>query len=296
VFTRPEQVLNEQGGRRGAGVQFDPRARQPPTAMSTPPAPANATPIGALERGDWRSALALLRNARGVGASLDPRLGAELRAIARSMANRAAGDHVRAEFILSGTARNLHQHWPILRLANHGDLVRLARPAPPDPSKAAPPLYRIGLLAWREQNEIARLRAPIREPPPGLTEDQYTLVLAMVEYLCWVQFDPGTWLSATPDDEAAVVEVRVHELIASPRDGLLRSATDMRRLRGQTAGPMTRAVWDRTNKYLGLRRLAMAELARRPRPPWTATDGPAGIAPRTGALLAWTAAQEAVSR
>lgn len=256
------------------------------------PVPVNSDPISALERGNWRRALSLLRDAPGRATDLDPRLGAELRAIGRSMAHRAVGEHVRAEYFLSGSARSLNRQWPFLRLASHTGLPRLALPSDPPPG-TRPPLYLTALLVWREQSEIARLRSPGQDRSE-MSEDQSILVLAMVEHLCWVQFDPGTWQGTTPDGEALDIEHRIEELIGSQREGLLASATDIRRLRVPRSGAMSKTVWDHVGRYIGLRRLAMAELARRPRPPWTAAKGPDGMPARTGALLAWMCARESV--
>lgn len=254
------------------------------------PAPLSSDPIGALERGNWRLALNLLRDSPERATGLQPRLAAELRSIGRSMAHRAVGDHVRAEYILSDTAQSLSRPGSVLRLLNHTGLPRLA--LPPDPGLTIkPPLYQTALLVWREQGEIARLRSP-GQHRSEMSEDQMTLVLAMVEHLCWVQFDPGTWQGRTPDAEALAIERRIHEAITSQRDGLLASATDIRRLRVARSGAMSKTVWDHVGRYIGLRRLAMAELARRPRPPWTAAKAPDGMPARTGALLAWMAAQE----
>ncbi len=274
----------------------NPRSRrQPqsgPSMSATPKAPAD--PISALERGDWRAALNLLRQTQRFGTAQDAMLDVELRTIARSMADRAAGFHVSAWSKLAIASSNLHhQRAALPTLANGGNVIRLALPASVDPHSAALPAFRTVRLIWREQSELAQLRRCASEPPAGLTEDQHLLVLAVVEYLCWVQFDPGTWLRESPDDEAAAVEARVGELVVKPREGLLRSATDVRRLRRPTAGAMTRAVWDRANQYGGLRRLAMHELGRRSEPPWTESKGSDRIPARTGAMLAWRAAQEA---
>jgi hypothetical protein len=169
----------------------------------------------------------------------------------------------------------------------------LALPPEPDAGSPAHRMFRTVRLIWREQGELARLRQQAGERPAGLTADRHVLVLAFVEYLCWLQFDTGTWLADIPDDEeAAAVDTGIAEFLNSPRDCLLRSATEVRRLHRPAAGGMTRAVWDRANQYRGLRRLAMQELARRPAPPWTEQARPNGAPARSGARLAWEAARE----
>ncbi len=257
---------------------------------------ADADPIRALERGNWRTAIDLLRQVDPAATPHDVLLGADLRTIARSMARRAAGDHGEAWTTLAIASSSLHRRQPNLPVvpSNGTGVVRLALPPEPDAGSAAHRTFRTVRLIWREQSELARLRHQAGERPAGLTADRYVLVLAFVEYLCWLQFDTGTWLAEIPaDEEAAAVDDSIAEFLNSPRDCLLRSATDVRRLHRPAAGGMTRAVWDRANQYRGLRRLAMLELARRPAPPWTEqSKQPNGVPARTGARLAWQAARE----
>ncbi|WP_405070764.1 hypothetical protein OG558_14690 [Kribbella sp. NBC_01510] len=141
---------------------------------------------------------------------------------------------------------------------------------------------------------MSRLRRQAAESPVGLTQDRHILLLAFVEYLCWVECDRESWMQEEPpDDESASMEARIDEFRDRRRDGFLRSATDLRHLRRPTAGGMTRAVWDRADQYYGLRRMAMDELAIRRRPPWVGSATPAGIPARKGAQLAWMMAQPA---
>jgi hypothetical protein len=264
--------------------------------MST--APAEADPIRCLEDGDWRTGLALLLAPPPAGLALDAMLAVELRTIARSLADRAGGHHVAAWTGLGVAAANLHRQRPAFPVLpdSAGDAVRLALPAEPTADGPARQAWRIVRLIWREQGELARLRRyASATPPEGLTRDRYILVLAVVEYLCWVQFDPATWLRDPPDDRAAIAAAEsVDELWGTPRSGLLRSATDLRRLLGQESGDMTRPVWDSIGKYCGLRRLALRELARRSPPPWTDLAAGSTTTPaRVGAWLAWTAANAA---
>jgi hypothetical protein len=251
-----------------------------------------SAPVEALELGDWRGASVMLHDPNGVIDGLGPRLGVALRVIARSMAWRAAGSPGRASALLSDAALSLRVRLPV----QPGPDGLIALPSAPKPDGPAYQAWRVVRLVWREQRELAWLRTRTTQHPPDLTPDQHILVLAVVEYLCWVQFDRGTWLvessdTATRDREIADVESRIEELLTRPRDALLRCATELRRLNGQKSGDMTRAVWDRGHSYRGLRNLAIQELADRPPPPWTQPAPPDDVPARAGACTAWQSAR-----
>ena len=126
-----------------------------------------------------------------------------------------------------------------------------------------------------------------------MTQDRHILLLAFVEYLCWLECDRETWLQERPPDgESAWVEARIDEFRDRRREGFLRSATELRRLNDPTVGGMTRPVWDRAGKYHGLRRMATDELECRPEPPWVDSATPAETPARKGARIAWTIAQD----
>jgi hypothetical protein len=252
--------------------------------------PAEVAAIDSLELGNWRKAWQILSD----GGVADAYIGADLRTVARAMSYRAAGEHGRAWTTLGIAAASVHRRQPAVPvLPGKGlDVVRLA--LPPDPGEQAGAAFRTVRLIWREQGELSRLRRQAAETPVGLTQDRHTLLLAFVEYLCWVECDRESWMQEEPpDDESAAMDARIHEFRERRRDGFLRSATELRRLDRPRAGGMTRAVWDRAGQYYGLRRMAMDELASRPPPPWVESAAPAGTPARKGARLAWTMAQAA---
>jgi hypothetical protein len=254
-------------------------------------APTNSDPIQQLESGNWRYAFGQLRQDN----LYEARLGADLRTIARAMAYRAAGNHSRAWATLAVAAKSLHDRQRTLPVlpSRGSDVIQLALPLEPEPGHPAQAAFRTIQLVCREQGELRLLRRRAGECPDGLTEDQHILVLATVEYLTWIDADPGTWRPQTPpDDEAAAVENRISEFIDRRREALLRSATDVRRFSRPTAGEMTRAVWDRAGQYRGLRGLALAELAQRGRPAWAEPALADRLPARIWALNVWTAAQE----
>ncbi|NIK54796.1 hypothetical protein [Kribbella shirazensis] len=234
--------------------------------------------IGALESGNWRTALRVL----GEGQVADAYVGANLRTVARAMAFRAAGDHSRAWETLGIAAANVARRQPGLPVlpADGDDVVRLALP----PAYAGP-AYRMVRLVWREQSELGRLRRLAADRPSGMPQDRHILVLAFVEYLCWLELDLETSLTPPTDD------AQVYELRDRRREGFLRSATDLRHLAMPRAGTMTKTVWGRAGGYHGLRRLALLELAEWPEPPWT--DSPATCPARSGARMAWAMARAA---
>jgi hypothetical protein len=257
--------------------------------------PGEVAAIAALELGNWRKAWRIL----SAGRLTDAYIGADLRTVARAMALREAGEHGRAWATLGVAAASVHWRWAIpIRPARGHEVVRLALPA--DPGEQAGAVFRTVRLIWREQGELSWLRHRAAEPPIGQTLDRHILILAFVEYLCWIECVRETWLQETPPDEASEwAEIRIHELRDRRREGFLRSATELRRLivpaaddSPQAAGDMTKSVWGRAGLYFGLRRLAMEELANRQEPPWVDSAVPTGTPARKGAVLAWTMAQD----
>lgn len=232
--------------------------------------------IGALETGNWRAARRMLDGQQVA----DAYVGANLRTVARAMEFRAAGDHGRAWETLGIAAAGIARRLPgvPVQRPNGDDVVRLALP----PAHSGP-AYRTIRLIWREQSELTRLRRLAADRPSGMPQDRHILVLAFVEYLSWLELDPETSLTELPTEVTHVCELRERR-----RDGFLRSATDLRQLALPRAGTMTKTVWDRAGAYHGLRRLALLELAARPKPPWT--DSPSPCPPRSGARMAWTLA------
>jgi hypothetical protein len=250
-------------------------------------------PILALEIGDWRTAQRLLRNDR----LYDAMLGAELRTIARAMAYRAAGRHSSAWSTLAITSANLRRRNPVLPVLRSSgiDATQLALPPEPEFGSMSWPAYRTIRLICREQGELRLLRRQAGESPVGLTEDRRILVLAFIEYLCWVEFDLDTWAPKCPaDEETAACEIGIAELADRRRDTFLRSASDLRRFSRPTAGGMTKSVWSRVGQYGGLRWLALSELATRPEPSWTEPAMSGRLPVRLWAQNAWQAAQKPV--
>jgi hypothetical protein len=243
--------------------------------------------IRALESGNWRTALRLLAEGRVA----DGYLGANLRTVARAMAFRAAGEHGQAWTTLGIAAAGIARRQPglpILPGAADG-VVRLA--LPPEHAGAA---YRTIRLIWREQSELSSLRRLAADRPSGMTQDRHILVLALVEYLSWLELDLETGLTDTADDSCRdLVGAELFELRDRRREGFLRSATELRQLALPRAGTMTKTVWGRAGGYHGLRTLALLELAERSDAPWTDTPAPASCPSRTGARMARMLAQAA---
>jgi hypothetical protein len=240
--------------------------------------------IGALESGNWRTALRVL----GAGRVVDAYLGTNLRTVARAMAFRAAGEHGRAWETLGIAAAGIARRQPGVPVVTT-DVVRLA--LPPEHAGLA---FRTIRLIWREQSELSSLRSLAADRPSGMPQDRHILVLAVVEYLSWLELDLDTSLTELAADEGRpLVGQQLSELRDRRREGFLRSATDLRQLPLPRAGTMTKTVWGRAGGYHGLRRLALLELAERPEPPWTDSPAPASCPARTGARMAWMLAQQA---
>ena len=240
--------------------------------------------IGALESGNWRTALRVL----GAGRVADAYLGTNLRTVARAMAFRATGEHGRAWETLGVAAAGIARHQPGVPVMK-ADVVRLALPP-----EHAGPAFRTIRLIWREQSELSKLRSLAADRPSGMPQDRHILVLAFVEYLCWLELDLDTSLTELATDEGRLlVGQQLSELRDRRREGFLRSATDLRQFPLPRAGTMTKTVWGRAGGYHGLRRLALLELAERPEPPWTDSPAPASCPARTGARMAWMLAQAA---
>jgi hypothetical protein len=259
--------------------------------------------IEALELGNWRKASRILHE----DGLPDAYLAAVLMRVARAMSHRAAGEHSLAWTILGGAAaqlRRLHSRLPCLSVNETGlvddipswpgEVVRLALPPKPAAGGEAELVFRSVRLIWREQQELSDLFRRIAERSTDLTPATHILVLAFVEYMCWVRHDPGTWTRAMPvDEEAAAVEERIDGLRDGLRTEFLRSATDLRRLRYPAAGEMSLMVWSVGGKYNGLQRLAILELARRSAPPWIDSAKPADCPFRLGSVNAWQFARAA---
>jgi hypothetical protein len=261
------------------------------------------TVIEALELGNWRKASRILYDVD----LPDAYLAVVLMRVARAMSYRAVGEFRLAWTTLGGAAGQLHR-----RLDGHprlavnetglvdgipswpGEVVRLALPPKPPDGGQAELVFRVVRLIWREQQELSDLFRRIAERPIELTPAMHILVLAFVEYMCWVRHDPGTWTkTGAVDEEAAAVEVRIDALRDGLRAGFLRSATDLRRLSQPTAGEMSLMVWNNGGKYNGLQRLAILELARRSAPPWVDSAKPADCPVRLSSISAWQFARAA---
>ncbi len=219
------------------------------------------------------------------------------------MSYRAAGEHSLAWTALGGAASQLLRHYPGLPCLSvnetglvddipswPGEVQRLALPRKPTTGGDADAdlVFRSVRLIWREQQELSQLFRRIAERAADLTPATHILVLAFVEYLCWVRHDPGTWTKGAPvDEEAAAVEERIEAFRGGLRAEFLRSATDLRRLHYPKAGEMSLMVWNGGGKYDGLLRRAILELGRRTAPPWTGSARPADCPARLSSVNAW---------
>ncbi|TDD55419.1 hypothetical protein E1263_26065 [Kribbella antibiotica] len=256
--------------------------------------------IEALELGNWRKASRILHDTE----LADPYLAIVLMTVARAMSYRAVGEHSLAWTTLGRAAVLMlrrHPGLPCLAVNDTGEIDDV--PAwPGEVERLALPLrmargdllFRSVRLIWREQQELSDLFRRIEQRPAELTPATHILVLAFVEYLCWVRHDAGTWTRGTPvDDEAAAIEQRIDALSDGLRAEFLRSATDLRRLRYPAAGKMSLMVWSAGGTYNGLQRLAILELARRPEPPWGESVKPADCPSRLSSVNAWQFARTA---
>jgi hypothetical protein len=259
--------------------------------------------IEALELGNWRKASRILHDAD----LPDAYLAVVLMRVARAMSYRAVGEFSLAWTTLGGAAGQLRRRLPGLPLLSvnetglvddipswPGEVERLALPTKPATGGRAELVYRSVRLIWREQQELSDLFRRIAERSTELTPATHVLVLAFVEYMCWVRHDPGTWTkTAAIDEEAAALELRIDALRDGLRADFLRSATDLRRLHQPAAGEMSLMVWNNGGKYNGLQRLAILELARRSAPPWVDSAKPDDCPVRLSSTSAWQFARAA---
>ncbi|MFK4084000.1 hypothetical protein ACI2LF_07825 [Kribbella sp. NPDC020789] len=261
------------------------------------------TVIEALELGNWRKASRILHDTE----LPDPYLAIVLMTVARAMSYRAVGEHSLAWTTLGRAAvLMLRRHPRLPRLVVNdagqiddvpswpGEVERLALPPRSAPGSESELLFRAVRLVWREQQELSDLFRRIDQRPADLTPATHILVLAFVEYLCWVRHDAGTWTRSAPiDEEAAAIEARIDALSDGLRAEFLRSATDLRRLRYPAAGKMSLMVWSAGGNYNGLQRLAILDLARRPEPPWGESLKSADCPSRSSSVNAWQFARTA---
>jgi hypothetical protein len=259
--------------------------------------------IEALELGNWRKASRILHDTE----LTDPYLAIVLMTVARAMSYRAVGEHSLAWTTLGRAAVLMlrrHPGLPCLAVNDSGDVddvpawpgevERLALPVRLGRGGVGDLLFRAVRLIWREQEELSDLFRRIDQRPAELTPATHILVLAFVEYLCWVRHDAGTWTRGTPvDEEAADIERRIDALSDGLRTAFLRSATDLRRLRYPDAGKMSLMVWSGGGTYNGLQRLAILELARRPEPPWGGSAKLVDCPARSSSVNAWQFARTA---
>jgi hypothetical protein len=244
-----------------------------------------------LEWGDWRTAGALLHPVQPRVAEPGEELGATLRTITGCQIQQATGDAGLALDSLSAVAERLARARGIRPAYKDGmAVVQLDRA----PTGEPPLLWLVTRLAWREQNELLELRARARRAEDNGVAD--VAVLATVEYLSRVEFDPWTAQKPTHPTEEEFWGYNRHpaEWFARFHDSELRAmSTGLRQLGGRRKGQVSRPVIYDARGYRGLRQRALRVLADLTSPPWRTAAWDAYAVPnRAGAELAWKYAQD----
>jgi hypothetical protein len=245
--------------------------------------------VAALEAGNWRAAIALLR---ADGSSHD-RLTAAANLLALSMFCQAIGDVDAALRHLDAAARILPSTLTREDRANQLILVNPPRLADQDPAEHSPAhqTWSVCRIAWREQTELIAIRDRFRLSSRTARDE---LIDACIEYLIWVEFDPWTWRHPNQDQWLRQLGIVVPASFGIPRrKDMCARASALRKLAIATLGDVSESVWKDIGGYRGLREQALRRMARRPPAAWNR-----GLAPSTqdvpaqrGRSAAWSYAQ-----
>lgn len=210
--------------------------------------------IDAVELGGWRFALQV-GPAPPDAPPEQARLVTVLRLVALSMLAQADADLDGARELLDQAAHGL----PVIarRVSRQREWQAVPLPPPPDRSGLPFSSWRVAIIVFREQQELAELYAVVRER----TDARDVLIEAFNCWRMWVDEDPDTWCAGGGDG--------LRDLDPSPHS-LCRRATRLRRAVVPTAPAVDSGVWRRITGYHGLRVSAAHRLAQRELVPWTA--------------------------
>ncbi len=250
--------------------------------------PSLVRALVALERGDWRGAMALMADD---GASHEG-LMAVAGLLALSMFCQAVGDVLAAWRHLGDVAQILPE---TMSRTDQSESVRRMNPPrlpEPDSHDMAPVMMTACRIAWREQSELFNLRDRFRAPGRTPREE---LVDACIEYLMWVEFDPWTWQHRSGDPYSPLTGVVLPRSFGTPqRTDMCARASALRKLAVPGLGDLSESVWKDVGAYRGLRGLALRRLADRPLIPWQrgpTTPTVREVPVRRGRDAAWNYAQ-----
>jgi len=226
----------------------------------------------ALDRGDWRTVGArLIHGEPSCGRRETVRLALCLRLIAAGMQKQTVGAPTQAqerldeayEAYIGATGRGHPGQRP--RSGRSAEFVN----------------WRIGVVLQRERAELAALRRLGLAARRG----QQELVIAYVEHLVWVEFDPFSVLPGAQD--AGVLGLTPQELErfgVVNRNDLCRRAGELRQFADERTGTVSPRTWQRMGGYRMIRAQALSMLAAEP-PVRSRTDVP--VRPRLGRQRAW---------
>ncbi|WP_028922037.1 hypothetical protein [Pseudonocardia acaciae] len=239
--------------------------------------------LAALEVGDWRAVLqpdptrSQALPMSGPGDLV--KLGVMLRIVARSMELQTQGDVTAAWSRLAEAAGRLPI--PFRRVDRPGTTMRAVLATKPrDAASEVDLAWRVARVIWREQYELAGLRAEVALA----TTARDKLVHACVEHLCWIEFDPFTWYRGAGPDRTS---------IDRRRSALCSRGTRLRQFAHPREGAISQSVWHDIGLYRGLCAEALGRLAERDAAaPWCGRDQTADLKVRRGRLRAWEFARK----
>jgi hypothetical protein len=258
--------------------------------------PASQSPrlrqtVERLELGDWRAATALLNPPQPLPAEAEEELAPTLKDLADCQIHRATGDPGLALDVLTRVAVRLARQSGIPPVYYRDGIVSVRLIGGSTAANQEPPLsWLVTRLAWREQTELLELRARARRKEAS--DVAGIAVLATVEYLSWVEFDPWTPTRPSEDEFGDVNRHPATWFAKNHHSELQAMSTSLRQLARPTSGGVSRPVIYDAGGYRGLRRSALAVLSDLDRPPWRTPAWDAHDVPnRAGAELAWQYAQ-----
>jgi hypothetical protein len=242
--------------------------------------------LAALEAGDWRAALSDPDPGRpqvhAVGGPAPlVTLAVLIRIVVRSMELQALGEVGAAWERLGEAASRLPLRHR--RVSRSGTVVRAVLAAKPQDAPIEVDLaWRVARVIWREQYELAELRREVALATTARDE----LILACVEHLCWIEFDPFTWHRSRRcgGDRTSVDR---------SRSVLCARGTRLRQFANPRTGAISQSVWRDIGAYRGLCAEALDRLAEQERAaPWCGNAATGDLRVRCGRLRAWEFARK----
>jgi hypothetical protein len=203
--------------------------------------------VADLFRGDWRSATLTLRDY--VDAGDHPALVAIvfcLRCVTRSMR-------------LQSVVAEVESAWHQLQTA----AARLSDIPAADvrSARTAQLLPRMDLLIERELADLRALRAIVEDLSKGTDE----LVVAYVEFLTLVEFDPFTFVLHHLESElTGFTSAQLRQWRGGRRTQIVVRATNLRCFAGRYDGSVSERTWARAGGSTGIRQAAFGRLAAEP--------------------------------